>query len=445
MHVAVVGQGYVGVTGAIALARQGHRVSGIEQHPDRLRDLIAGRTPVAEPGLQQELALTMDTGRLRFDESLHHTHARDPFDMVLITVGTPPTGDGSADLAQVEAALRETAVLLPAPYVVLKSTVPPGSSEELLSAYPQMRRRYAYNPEFLNQGSALEDWTSPSRVVAGVWCEEAAHVLRELYGALTCPWVITTPSTAEMAKYVSNTFLAMKISFSNEVARLCAAPETDIDDVLRAAGCDSRIGHAFLQPGLGFGDSCLPKDTGALQRWATDRGIATPLLEATISINRAQPQLVRDTLRAELDGDLAHSEVAVLGARYEPWSDDMRAAPSRTVVPQLLAETAGVRLWEPGMDREQLKRLFPGARAVQDLPTALRGARAVVVLTEWPQVIEADWADLATTLAAPAVLVDSKNCLPPERIRGLPLTYRSVGNRLPARTSDASVPLEPST
>jgi UDPglucose 6-dehydrogenase len=435
MRVAVVGQGYVGVTGAVALARQGHHVTGIEKDPARLRSLTDGRTPVSEPGLQQELGLALETGRLRFAPDLTRTHVTEPFEVVLITVGTPPAEDGTADLSQVKAALGEVAELLPTPHVVLKSTVPPGTSERLTAEHPRLRDRYAYNPEFLNQGSALDDWTTPSRVVAGVWSQPVTDVLHALYGALACPWVVTTPTTAEMTKYASNAFLATKISFANECARLCATPDLNIDQVMQAVGLDPRIGHAFLQPGLGFGDSCLPKDTAALAHWAASRGLPTPLLDAVIDVNRDQAALVRDTLRRELGADLTHSEVAVLGARYEPWSDDMRAAPSRIVVPQLLAEAAGVRVWDPAMNADELARLFPGARPCSDLRTAVRGARAVAVLTEWPETIEADWSLLATELAAPAVVVDGKNCLLPERLAGLPLTYRSAGNRLPARAT----------
>ncbi|MDN3295216.1 UDP-glucose/GDP-mannose dehydrogenase family protein [Streptomyces ficellus] len=431
MRVAIVGQGYVGVTGAVALARQGHQVTGIEREPARLAALEAGRTPVSEPGLQEELSLAMQTGRLNFAADLKHTHVREPFEAVLITVGSPPDETGAADLSQVTSALLDVAALLPAPAVVLKSTVPPGTSTRLLQAHPQLRDRYAYNPEFLNQGSALDDWTTPSRTVVGLWSQSVLPVLHRLYGELACPWVVTSPDTAEMIKYASNSFLAMKISFANEMARLCATPDLNIDKVMQGAGLDPRIGHAFLQPGLGFGDSCLPKDTAALAHWAAARGVPTPLLDAAIAVNRAQPGLVGDMLRQELGDDLAGSEIAVLGARYEPWSDDMRAAPSRALVPRLVAEAAAVRVWDPATDAEHLRRLFPGAQPCLELATAVQGARAVVILTEWPETIEADWSLLAARMAPPAVIVDGKNCLLPDRLTGLPLTYRSVGNRLP--------------
>ncbi|UNO43493.1 UDP-glucose/GDP-mannose dehydrogenase family protein [Streptomyces sp. MST-110588] len=432
MRVAVVGQGYVGLTGAVALTHQGHQVTGIEQDPVRLRTLNAGRAPVFEPGLPEQLSAALATGRLRFTDGVRESHRRAPFDIVLITVGTPPGPEGAADLTQVRAALDDVLSLLPAPRVVLKSTVPPGTSGMLVDEYPKLRERYAYNPEFLNQGSALDDWAAPARIVAGAWSRESMRTLRELYAGVSSPWVETTPTGAEMIKYASNAFLATKISFANEVARMCCGPDIDIDHVMQGVGYDPRIGHAFLQPGLGFGDSCLPKDTAALARWASSVGIPTPLLHATISVNEAQAGLAVQTLRTELDGTLSQATIAVLGVRYEPWSDDLRAAPSRTVVPALLGQVGRVRVWDPATDARIVADLFPGAEPAPDLTAALDGAHAVLLLTEWPQAIEADWSHLASLLAEPRLVIDGKNCLHSEQVTGLPIRYRSVGTRLPA-------------
>lgn len=436
MRVAVIGQGYVGLTGAVALAHQGHHVTGIEQDPDRLRVLEAGRAPVFEPGLPEQLTAAQATGRLCFARSVTESHRRTPFDIVLVTVGTPPAPDGSADLTQVTPVLNEVLQLLPAPCVVLKSTVPPGTSAMLAETYPRLRERFAYNPEFLNQGSALEDWAVPARIVAGTWHEAGLRALRELYAGVAAPWVETTPSGAEMIKYASNAFLATKISFANEVAGMCCGPDIDIDHVMLGVGFDPRIGHAFLQPGLGYGDSCLPKDTHALAHWASTEGLATPLLRATIAVNDAQFGLAIQMLRAELGGGpadgLADAEIAVLGVRYEPRSDDLRAAPSRTVIPALLGQGARVRVWDPGTDTDAITGLFPGARAAEGLTEAVEGAHAVVVLTEWPQAIEADWQALAALLDEPRLIIDGKNCLSPEQMGELAVRYRSIGTRLPA-------------
>ncbi|WP_406729083.1 nucleotide sugar dehydrogenase [Streptomyces sp. GD-15H] len=432
MRIAVVGQGYVGLTGAVALALQGHYVTGIEQESGRLARLLAGEAPVYEPGLPEQLAAALATGRLRFAAELEPLHRQWPFEVVLIAVGTPPSADGTADLLQVQVALEEVAGLLPQPCTVLKSTVPPGTSQTLLTARPGLRGRYAYNPEFLNQGSALDDWQTPARVVAGTTSPACLAVLREMYAGVACPWIVTTPTSAEMIKYASNAFLATKISFANELARLCTLPDLDIDTVIQGVGSDPRIGHALLQPGLGFGDSCLPKDTAALAHWAAAHGIHTPLLNATIDINAAQPQTAVTVLAQGLGRDLAGCEIAVLGVRYEPWSDDLRAAPSRTIVPSLLREGARVRVWDPGTSPDELMRLFPAAVPQGNLPDAVRGAHGALVLTEWPQVIEADWVGLAELLAPPRVVVDGKNCLPAHRMRSPFLAYRSIGNRLPS-------------
>ncbi|MBA4860732.1 UDP-glucose/GDP-mannose dehydrogenase family protein [Streptomyces sp. PSKA54] len=444
MRIAVVGQGYVGLTGSVAMAQQGHDVMGIERDPERLRVLERGEAPLFEPGVAEQLALALAGGRLRFAAEMSQEHRREPFDAVLIAVGTPAAPGGAADLSHVDAALEDVARLVPVPFVVLKSTVPPGTSDALVARHPELRDRFAYNPEFLNQGSALDDWLTPARLVVGVYSEHHLDVLRRLYGSVACPWVVTSPASAEMTKYASNAFLATKISFANELARLCSLPGLDVDDVLRGMGFDPRIGHAFLQPGLGFGDSCLPKDTAALSRWAAEQGVPTPLLDATIQVNTEQPRVVAQILQETLGSDLARSEIAVLGVRYQPWTDDVRAAPSLTVIPHLAAQAGAVRVWDPAIPPARLTEFFPDATPCTDLETAVNGANAVVVLTEWPEVIEADWVALAGVLAAPRAVIDGKNCLLPDRMAAAPVVYRSIGNRYPHTTNVAS-PLAPQT
>ncbi|MGW0467874.1 UDP-glucose dehydrogenase family protein [Streptomyces sp. NPDC003027] len=431
MRAAVVGQGYVGVTGAVALAQQGHRVFGVEQDAERLACLRSGEPPVVEPGLVEQMTAVLRTGRLDFVEDLPDAVVADPLDAVLICVGTPPAADGTANLSQVLTAVGEAAELAGAPLVVLKSTVPPGTSDMLLGEYPELRQRFVCNPEFLNQGSALDDWQSPARIVAGAHHPAALDRLRELYRSVTCPWVTSTPAGAEMIKYASNAFLATKISFANELARLCTGPDINIDHVIQGVGLDPRIGHALLQPGTGYGDSCLPKDTTALSRWAAERGIPTPLLDATVQTNVQQPGAILRLLKESVGGDLSGVEVAVLGVRYEPWSDDLRAAPSRTLLPLLQEHGAAVRLWDPGLTPDELRHLSPRAEPHTALRAAVAGAHAALVLTEWPQVVEADWDDLASRMAEPRVVVDAKNCLPPVLMHRVPVVYRGIGNRRP--------------
>lgn len=432
MRAAVMGQGYVGLTGAVVLAQQGHHVVGVEQDRERLACLRAGEPPVVEPGLPEQLAAVLRTGRLEFVENLPDALASEPLDAVLIAVGTPPAADGAANLAQVVAALDEAVELEGAPLVVLKSTVPPGSSDSLLADHPELRERYVYNPEFLNQGSALDDWQCPARIVAGVHHEAALIRLRELYRGISCPWVATTPAGAEMVKYASNAFLAIKISFANELAALCAGPDMNVDHVVQGVGLDPRIGHGLLQPGPGYGDSCLPKDTAALSRWAADRDIGTPILDAAVRTNRERPGVLLRLLRESLGGSLDGLDIAVLGVRHEPWSDDLRAAPCRAVLPLLYEEGARVRLWDAGHTPDELHHISPRAVPHTALPTAVTGAHAALVLTEWPQVIEADWGELALRMREPRVVLDAKNCLPPRLMYRTPVVYRSIGNRRPA-------------
>ncbi|GHK03932.1 UDP-glucose 6-dehydrogenase [Streptomyces sp. Y2F8-2] len=432
MHVAVMGQGYVGVTGAVELTLQGHHVTGVEQNPARLRGLRGGHVPFSEPGLQQALSAALATGRLSFTGGLGPPHRHRPFDVALIAVGTPPDGHGWVDLSQVRTALDAVLRLRPAPRVVaVKSTIPPGTSNTLAAAHPGLRERYVHNPEFLSQGSALRDWACPARIVVGLWSHDLLPALRDLYAGPACEWVVTSPTGAEIIKYAANAFLATKISFGNEIARLCSLPDVNVDHVMRGIGADPRIGHALLQPGLGFGDHCLPKDTAALARWAATLGVPTPLLDATIAVNRDQPQLVVRTLQSALDGQLPDAVVAVLGLRYQPWSDDLRAAPSRNIVPALLDQAAEVRVWDPATGKDDIAALFPGTRPADCLSTAVQGAHAAVILTEWPDIVEADWRILSGLLTEPRLIVDGKNCLPPRQLLSLPARYHSIGSRPP--------------
>ncbi|GAA3895133.1 UDP-glucose/GDP-mannose dehydrogenase family protein [Streptomyces gulbargensis] len=440
MRVAVIGQGYVGLTGAVALARHGHRVVGVEQDGERLSRLRAGEPAVYEPGLAEHLASVLRTGRLDFVGCLEEATAADPVDAVLLSVGTPPAPDGTANLSHVRQAVRQAALLEGSPLVVLKSTVPPGTSDALLAEHPHLRERYVYNPEFLNQGRALDDWQAPARTVVGTHAPAALARCRELYAWVSCPWVTTTPASAEMIKYASNAFLAAKISFANEVAGLCADGDLDIDDVILGVGLDPRIGPALLTPGTGFGDSCLPKDTVALAHWARERNIDTPLLDATIETNVRRPGLLVRTLLESAGGRLNGLHVAVLGLRYEPWSDDLRAAPSRAVIPLLHEHDAVVRVWDPAMTAEDLRRAAPRAVAHPSLASAVSGAHAVLVLTAWPELTGADWEELVPRMAEPRIVLDAKNCLPAPVLHRTPALYRSVGNRRPSRQDPAPEP-----
>jgi UDPglucose 6-dehydrogenase len=431
VRVAVMGQGYVGLTAATCLAAGGHQVVGVEQDAQRLAALSAGRVPVYEPGLDELFGRAVRECGLTFKRSLLDVEGQ--LDAVLIAVGSPPGPDGAADLRQVENALAQVASISPAPgLVVVKSSIPPGTSAAWLARpglASLMRNQYVHNPEFLNQGTALQDWRVPARVVAGLWNQDLVPPLRELFGECTAPWVVTSPTSAEMIKYMSNAYLANRISFANEMARVCEAVGAHVDDVIAGMSHDTRIGRLFWRPGVGYGDSCLPKDVDALLRCVGTHGSAMPLLEATRWVNGQQRrELVRRV--CDLVSAVRRPRVAVLGLAYEPHSDDLRAAPSRDVIPEILAAGFEVRVWDPmiGRPAAQAQGVVDDRVHWQDtFVTAVRGAHAVVVLTEYPEVVDADWTALVPLLETPRAVVDAKNCLVPAKIAAAGGRYRGFG------------------
>jgi UDPglucose 6-dehydrogenase len=427
MRIAIVGQGYVGVTASACLAQAGHDVIGVESDPERLDLLRRGRSPVYEPGLAELLSEQAAAGRLAFRDSLAAVEG--PVDAVLVAVGSPPLPSGGADLRQVASSLADIAAMEPLPgLIVVKSTVPPGTSERLLAeARPALclKDRYVVSPEFLSLGSALADWRAPSRVVVGLHNESLLPGRRDLYRDIDAPWVVTAPTTAEMIKYASNAFLATKISFVNEIANLCDKVGGDVDDVVRGMALDSRIGSAHMRPGAGYGGSCFPKDTRALAHLSSLEGHSMPLLEAVTTVNNAQRlrlvRLVRDGL-AEPRG-----LVAVLGLSFKPGTDDLRDAPSLTVVSELLALGYRVRVWDPVVSAEAARRAFPGAERVDRLETAVGGAHAAVVLTEWRELADAPWGALVRRMQGRRLVVDGRNCLDPGTLRACGADYRGIG------------------
>lgn len=426
-----MGQGYVGITAATGLAVDGHQVIGVEQDGCRLAVLAAGRVPVYEPGLEELFSRAVDECGLVFRGSLLDVEGR--LDAVVIAVGSPPGPGGAADLRQVENALAQVASLSPVPeLIVTKTSIPPGTSAAWLARpglAPLMRDRYVHNPEFLNQGTAIQDWREPDRVVAGLWNRELVPAVRELFAGCMSPWVVTSPTGAEMIKYMSNAYLATRISFANEMARACEAVGAQVDDVIEGMSHDTRIGRLFWRPGIGYGDSCLPKDVDALLRCADAHGFAMPLVEATRRVNQEQRgELVRRVCEAV--SGVRRPRVAVLGLAYEPHSDDLRAAPSRDVIPELLSAGLEVRVWDPliGRSAAQAQGVVDDQVHWQEsFVAAVRGAHVTVVLTEYPELVNADWTALVPLLEQPRAVVDAKNCLVPEKIAVAGGRYRGFG------------------
>jgi len=450
MRVVVLGQGYVGITAAVGLASAGHHVVGVDRDPIRLQCLQQLRAPISEPGLDEAMTDVAATGRLCFCGTLDEIDY--PIDAILVAVGSPPLPSGGADTTQVEAALAEaTAGPLSPRLVMLKSSVPPGTSSRLLRSnrFPHLRERYVYSPEFLNQGTALRDWSQPHRIVLGVWQQSAASHARDLFSGVSGPYLVTEPTEAEAIKYVSNAFLATRVSFANEIARLCEFVGADVTNVLRGVGLDPRIGELFWQPGIGYGDSCLPKDLDALIQHAATYGQRMPVLESVQATNRAQHlrplSIVREECAQLPPRPLT---VAVLGVAYEPHSDDIRAAPSRSLIPQLAQIASTVAVWDPQVGTDVMTRLFPFARRAASTVDAVRDADIVLVLTEYCEVVEGRWAGALKRHGEPVIVVDAKNCLSEDIFDPGVVRYRAIGkprNSFPlsVRTMDESRPERP--
>lgn len=433
MRVGVLGQGYVGLTAAVGLASAGHLVAGVECDPDRLRLLRDLRAPIFEPGLEHSMAEMASAGRLSFHGSLSELDD-EHLDAIVVAVGSPPLPSGEADTTQVEAALAEAAASPMNPgLIMLKSSVPPGTSRRLLDSdrFPRMRERFVCSPEFLNQGTALSDWAAPDRVVIGAWSKQAVSYARSLFRGVNGRFVVADPTTAETIKYVSNSFLATRVSFANEMARFCEFADVDVGKVLHGAGLDPRIGELFWRPGIGYGDSCLPKDVDALIRQAAGYGQLMPLMESVQAVNRAQQLRPLSIVREErMPFPARRLAAAVLGVAYEPHSDDIRAAPSLALIPQLKLVASRITVWDPMVGADTITRLFPFADIATSVEAAVRKADVVLVMTEYPEVVgiaATQWAAMLRTAAEPVVLVDTKNCLTPDRFDPVAVRYRAIG------------------
>ncbi len=423
MNIAIIGQGYVGLTAALCFADAGHFVYGVERNQAKLASLNEGSVPFFEPGLQELMARVTASGHLVFQADMTGCTA----DAVVVAVGTPTLRSGGADLRFVWEAMKSIRQLAEPPALVMvKSTIPPGTSERILSEAPDLSDRYCFSPEFLSLGTALEDWQRPSRVVVGFHNKALLPVLEDLYRGIEAPWVSTTPTNAEMIKYASNAFLATKVSFINEIANLCEGVGADVTSVSAGLRLDPRIGSSYLNAGVGYGGSCFPKDTQALAHLSRLQGRSMPLLEAVIAVNNSQRlkvvSIVQENLRGAVD-----KTVAVLGLSFKPGTDDVREAPSLTVVSELMAHGFDVRMWDPVVSDTTEHEDFFGALSCESMEEAVQGASAVVVLTEWQEIRNADWTALIGLMAKPAVVIDGRNCLDKQLILSRGASYRAIG------------------
>jgi UDPglucose 6-dehydrogenase len=420
--VGVIGTGYVGLVTAAGFAELQSDVWCVDVDADKVAALQAGQVPIHEPGLAEVLAEHSE--RLHFSTDLAPVveHAR----LLFVAVGTPSTYSGDADLSAVQAVVDA----LPASdrhALVMKSTVPVGTGatvRRVLAEQGKGELAYVSCPEFLREGSALLDFRHPDRVVIGDDDGWAGDAVAELYAPLGAPTIRTDVASAEMVKLASNAFLATKISFINEIANVCEETGADVGEVARAMGLDARIGGAFLQPGIGFGGSCFPKDVSALKQLAGNSGYHFQLLGAVIEVNELQKRRVIAKLEKHL-GELVGREIALLGLAFKPDTDDMREASSLVLSARLLAEGARVRGYDP-VAEERARELMPGVQFSSSALDAAAGADAVVVVTEWPEFAALDWSEVAGSMAG-KVVVDGRNALDPDAVRGAGLVYEGIG------------------
>ncbi len=433
MRIAMIGGGYVGLVSGACFAEFGVEVALVETDPRRLAALREGRMPIYEPGLDQLVAENVAAGRLVFGDDLHAAVAG--AEAVFIAVGTPTRrGDGHADLSYVYAAAEQVARALTGyAVIVTKSTVPVGTgrriAEIVRAARPDAAFDVASNPEFLREGSAINDFMRPDRVVIGTGSERAQDILRRLYRPLyliEAPIVMTGLETAELTKYAANAFLAMKVTFINEMADLCEKLGGDVHDVARGIGLDGRIGRKFLHAGPGFGGSCFPKDALALMRIAQDAGAPSRLVEAVVGVNDARKAGMAGRIVAACGGSVRGQRIAVLGLTFKPETDDMRDAPSIPIVWSLAEAGAELRLFDP-VGMEQARPLLPErVQFCRDAWDAAAGADALVIVTEWNEFRALAPERLRETMRG-RVIVDLRNIYEPAAMRTAGFAYRGIG------------------
>ncbi len=438
MRVAMIGTGYVGLVSGACFADFGHVVTCIDKDPSKIARLEKGEIPIFEPGLDDLVARNVREGRLFF--TLEGAEAIRQADAVFIAVGTPSRrGDGHADLSYVYAAAEEIAGLIEGfTVVVTKSTVPVGTGDEveaiICRVNPQAQFAVVSNPEFLREGAAIGDFKRPDRVVIGINDidspdgQKARAVMNELYRPLNLnesPLLYVGRRTSELIKYAANAFLAMKITFINEMADLSEAVGADVQQVARGIGLDKRIGAKFLHAGPGYGGSCFPKDTLALVRTAQDAGAPSRLIETTVEVNAARKKAMAGRIEKALGGSLAGRTVALLGLTFKPNTDDMRDAPSLDIAPALVAAGATVRAFDPeGMT--EAAHLLPDVQMTDSAYAAAEGADAVVIVTEWDPFRALDLDRLKAAMAQP-VLVDLRNIYRPEDMAARGFEYSGIG------------------
>lgn len=428
MDICVIGTGYVGLIAACCLANSGHNVIAVEKNVDKISKLLKGISPIYEEKLDEILSRVIANGKLLITEDLQQ--ALKNADIVIIAVGTPSLPDGRVDLSQVNDVAASIARYAENPLtVVMKSTVPPGTGISLNKRYFSKAKvpiSYVSNPEFLREGKAVWDWCNPDRIVIGCNDDDGIEKLLDLYSDLDAPKVTMDITSAEMVKYASNAFLATKISFINEIANLCERVGADITSVSSTVGMDKRIGKQFLQAGLGYGGSCFPKDTKGLDYISAFNGYNFSLLKAVIEVNAQQRIIaVRKIIKA-LDG-LVDKKIAVLGIAFKPGTDDIREAPALDIIDQLINEGAVVNAFDPMAIENAQKVCSRSVNFYTDPYKACQECDAIILTTEWAEVVNLNWEKIRSTMRAHFVLLDGRNVLDKNHMINRGFNYMGIG------------------
>jgi len=425
MHISVIGLGYVGSVTAIALAKAGYDITGIDIDENIVSSFKKGNLPIYEPGLEKLLDEAIKEQKIRF-ATLEEVD--EIGEIVFICVGTPSLQNGSVDLSYIRKSIKWVLERTSGPAtIVVKSTVPPGTGKKLIRQYlSNTRLSYISNPEFLREGMAVEDWLHPDRIVIGGEDKESIERIKSLYSSIDAPVVITDITTAEMIKYAANSALAIKISFINEIANLCDILGADIDDVARGLSLDPRIGSGFLRAGLGYGGSCFPKDVRALDFLANSNGYSLELIRSAIIANNRQKFIPVKTLKRRFY-DLWNVPVSILGLTFKPNTDDIREAPSIDIMNALLEEGADITAYDP-KGIEKIRRIFgERIRYAKSPIEAINGTKAIVLVTEWEEFVRLDWQEAFKRMQEPKIVIDGRNALDYKLLKSIGFEYYGIG------------------
>lgn len=430
MNIAVIGTGYVGLVSGVCFSDFGFNVTCVDNNKEKIEILNNGGVPIYEPGLTTILKKNVNANRLKFTTSLKEAVSN--ANIIFIAVGTPSTPDGSANLSYVFDAVNELAdYIIDDAVLVVKSTVPVGTTNKIKQILSKKGKAnsVAFNPEFLKEGDAINDFMHPDRVILGVENNHAKEMLSKIYRPLyliNIPIVFTNLESAELCKYASNAFLAMKVAFINQISDLCEKCHANVKDVALAMGLDSRIGNKFLQAGPGFGGSCFPKDTSALSFFAKkDFGVDMTLVDETINSNESRKEKMAEKIISDCGGCIEGKNIAILGVTFKPNTDDMRDSPSLNIIPSLAKAGANITIFDPSNSKEA-KKIFSNFKWATDVYSAVEGAEIVVIITDWSEFKALDLMKIKNQMAGD-LLIDLRNMHDPNEIKSFGIRYSCVG------------------